>query len=52
MVAPSPKSQLTAYGSVPPVVTAVNDTGEFTTGVAGRNVKLADNGNELTTVTV
>jgi len=34
------------------VVTAVNDTGEFTIGLAGRNVKAVDNGNDVTTGTV
>jgi len=37
------------YGNVPPVVTAVNDTGELTVGFAGRNVKLVDKGSEATT---
>jgi hypothetical protein len=51
-VAPSPKSQLIAYGNVPPVVTAVNETGVFVIGLAGRKVKLVDNGGIVTTVTV
>jgi len=51
-VVPSPKSQLTIYDSVPPVVTAVNETGVLITGLAGRKVKLVDNGGVVTTVTV
>ena len=41
---PSPKFQVTEYGGVPPLVVAVNVTGEFTIGVAGRNVKLVEGG--------
>ena len=41
---PSPKFQVTEYGGVPPLVVAVKVTGEFTIGVAGRNVKLVEGG--------
>jgi len=41
---PSPKFQMTEYGGVPPIVVAVNVTGVFTTGLAGRNVKLVEGG--------
>ncbi len=41
---PSPKFQVTEYGGVPPIVAAVNVTGEFTIGVAGRKVKLVEGG--------
>jgi hypothetical protein len=40
---PSPKFQLRLYGGVPPVVVAVKVTGEFTNGVLGEIVKVADN---------
>jgi len=36
---------------VPPVVVAVNVTSVFTTGLAGRNVKLVDRGGGAVTVT-
>jgi len=36
---------------VPPVVVAVNVTSVFTTGLAGRNVKLVDRGGGAATVT-
>src|SRR3989441_8804367 len=49
--APSPKLQLIAYGAVPPVVVAMNVTGELTIGVEGRNAKLVDGGGGLETVT-
>ena len=42
--APSPKFHVTEYGEVSPEVVAINVTGEFTTGVAGRNVKLVEGG--------
>ena len=45
-VAPSPKLQLIVYGAVPPVVVAVNVTGELMIGVEGRNVKMVDGGGE------
>jgi len=32
------------YGGVPPLVVAVNVTGEFTIGIAGRKVKLVEGG--------
>jgi len=51
-VVPSPKFQVTIYGDVPPVVTAVKATGVLTRGVDGRNVKLVDNGGGGDTVTV
>ena len=51
-VAPSPKLQLIAYGTVPPVVVAVNVTGKLMTGPEGRNVKLVDSGGDLEIVTV
>ena len=41
---PSPKFQVTEYGGVPPLVVAVNVTGVFTIGLAGRNVKLVEGG--------
>ena len=50
--APSPKFHVTEYGEVSPEVVAINVTGEFTTGVAGRNVKLVDRGGGAVTVTV
>lgn len=45
-VAPSPKFQLIVYGPAPPVVTAVNVTGELMIGFEGRNVKLVDRADE------
>jgi len=51
-VEPSPKLQLTVYGNVPPVATAVNETGVLITGLLGRKLKLTDNGGVVTTVTV
>ena len=42
--APSPKFQLIVYGAIPPVVVAVNVTGELMIGPEGRNVKLVDGG--------
>ncbi len=51
-VVPSPKFQVTVYGDVPPVVTAVKATGVLTRGADGRNVKLVDNGGGGDTVTV
>jgi F0F1-type ATP synthase beta subunit len=48
----SPKFQVIVYGSVPPVVTAVKVTCMLTSGVAGRKVKLVDNGGVGRTVTV
>jgi hypothetical protein len=51
-VVPSPKFQMIVKGSAPPVVIAVNVTGELTMGVAGRNVKLVDSGGVGWTVTV
>lgn len=50
-IVPSPKFQVTEYGGVPPLVAAVKVTGEFTIGVAGRNVKLVDRGGGAVTVT-
>jgi hypothetical protein len=47
-VVPSPKFQLTVYGEVPPVVTAVKVTGEFTDGLAGRKAKLVARGQLVT----
>ena len=41
---PSPNFQVTEYGGVPPLVVAVNVTGVFTIGLAGRNVKLVEGG--------
>ena len=35
---------MTEYGGVPPIVVAVNVTSVFTTGLAGRNVKLVEGG--------
>jgi len=43
---------VTEYGGIPPTVVAVNVTGEFTTGLAGRNVKLVDRGGGAETVIV
>ena len=40
------------WGNVPPVVSAVKDTGELTVGFAGRKVKLVDNGRDVTTIIV
>jgi hypothetical protein len=50
--APSPKFQVTEYGGVPPVVTAVNVTGAFTIGLVGRNVKLVEGGGGIESVIV
>ena len=47
-VVPSPKFQVTVYGEVPPVVTAVKVTGEFNDGLAGRKVKLVARGQLVT----
>jgi hypothetical protein len=47
-VAPSPKFQLTVYGKVPPVVTAVRVTGVFTNGLVGRKAKLVVRGQLVT----
>ncbi len=41
---PSPKFQVIEYGGVPPIVVAVNVTGMFTIGLAGRNVKPVEGG--------
>lgn len=49
---PSPKFQLTVYGEIPPVVVDVKITGELTTGLEGRNVKLVDGGGGGLTITV
>jgi len=49
---PSPKLQLIVYGNVPPVVTAVNETGVLISGLVGRKVKLTDNGGVVTAVTI
>src|SRR5437660_1115747 len=49
---PSPKFQVTEYGGVPPLVVALNVTGVFAIGLAGRNVKLVDRGGGAETVTV
>jgi len=49
---PSPKFQVTEYGEVPPLVVVVNVTGVFTTGLAGRNVKLVESGGGAETVIV
>jgi hypothetical protein len=43
---------VTEYGGVPPVVVAVNVTGAFTIGLAGRNVKLVEGGGGIETVIV
>ncbi len=43
---------MTEYGGVPPVVVAVNVTGVFTIGLAGRNVKLVDGGGGIEIVIV
>jgi hypothetical protein len=51
-VVPSPKFQVIVYGNVPPVVTVVKVTCMLTSGVAGRKVKLVDNGGVGSTVTV
>lgn len=51
-VAPSPKFQLTVYGAVPPVVVAVNVTGELMIGLEGRKVKLVEGGGGVEIVTV
>lgn len=51
-VEPSPKLQLIVYGNVPPVVTAVNETGVLISGLVGRKVKLVDNGGTVRTMTV
>ena len=51
-VEPSPKLQLKVYGNVPPVATAVNETGVLINGLEGRKVKLTDNGATVRTVTV
>ena len=51
-VEPSPKLQLIVYGNVPPVATAVNETGVLISGLVGRKAKLTDNGSVVTTVTV
>jgi len=40
------------WGNVPPVVSAVKDTGELTVGFAGRKVELVDKGRDVTTVIV
>jgi hypothetical protein len=49
---PSPKFQVIEYGGVPPTVVAVNVTGMFTIGLAGRNVKPVDGGGGKFTATV
>jgi hypothetical protein len=51
-VVPSPKFQFIPYGAVPPVVVAVNDTSVFTTGLAGRKLKLVESGGGTETVMV
>ncbi len=51
-VPPSPKFQFIEYGAVPPVVVAVNATGELITGLEGRNVKLVAGGGGVEIVTV
>jgi hypothetical protein len=40
------------YGEIPPVVVDVKITGELTTGLEGRNVKLVDGGGGGLTITV
>jgi hypothetical protein len=52
LVPPSPKFQFMEYGAVPPVVVAVNVTGELVIGLDGRNVKLVDGGGGVEIVTV
>jgi len=42
LVTPSPKFQVMVYGKTPPVVIAVKETGELTSGLVGRKVKLVE----------